>query len=143
MRIVQWCTKAYVCPWEERYGRVVGAEAGGGLGVGYLVMIGGTMMSMGMGAQMPNHHLELSIMSSVTHTLVTKAMVSITIYTSPGTLVAHVPVAEMRGVTNGPSDTHFGNNVFMKNGSYRVAVLVNSTPATFKITLGGSTMAKM
>lgn len=106
------------------------------------VMLRGTMAmgGMGMGGPMPNHHLELHVLMRSTKAVVTDAMVAITIETTAGKVLTHVPIAVMRGVTAGPSDTHYGNNVSLKDGTYVVAVQVEHTSATFKVTLGMSSM---
>ena len=49
-----------------------------------------------------------------------------------------VAVAVMRGVGQGASDTHYGNNVNMPVGNvYTVAVKLNSETATFNFTRTG------
>jgi len=103
------------------------------------VMLSGTMVMGGMGGMSgptPNHHLELHIYNRTTGTVVTKAVVAITIRTASGKLLERLPIAEMRGVTSGVSDTHFGNNVALQSGTYRVDVQVESARASFKVTLG-------
>jgi hypothetical protein len=107
------------------------------------IMISGTMvMGMGMGP-MPNHHLELHVFSRQTGAVVTKAMVAITIYTAKGKLVEKVPIAVMRGIKSGASDTHFGNNVALKDGKYMVKAQVEHTTATFMVTVGAGSMGGM
>ncbi len=45
-----------------------------------------------------------------------------------------VPVVEMQVAGKGPQSTHYGNNVFMRAGTYRVAVSINgSVPAVFTV----------
>lgn len=102
------------------------------------VMLGGTMAMGGMGGPMPNHHLELHVYNRATGTVVASAMVAITIRTAAGKLLERPPIAEMRGVTSGVSDTHFGNNVALKDGHYRVDVQVDSARASFMVTLGAA-----
>jgi hypothetical protein len=40
-----------------------------------------------------------------------------------------VPV-EMEAAGKGPQSTHYGNNVFMRAGAYRVTVSINGTART-------------
>jgi hypothetical protein len=107
------------------------------------VMFTGTMVMggmNGMGGPMPNHHLELHVFNRSSGRVVTKAMVSITITTPGGIILTHVPIATMQDVVQGPSDFHFGNNVALKNGQYHVLTQVQTTKATFAVTIGGSSM---
>jgi hypothetical protein len=41
-----------------------------------------------------------------------------------------VPVVEMQAAGKGPQSTHYGNNVFMRAGAYRVAVSIDGTAST-------------
>jgi len=43
----------------------------------------------------------------------------------------------MYGVREGLADTHFGNNVALGSGQYRVMVRVERATATFTFALGG------
>lgn len=53
------------------------------------------------------------------------------------------PVARMHVKGEGPTTTHYGNNVHLAPGSYEVAVTVNtSPPAMFHFTLPVTAMAK-
>jgi hypothetical protein len=107
------------------------------------VMLRGTMVmgGMGMGGSMPNHHLELHVYMRSTHAVVTNAMVAITIETPSGKVITRVPIAVMRGVDMGASDIHYGNNVALKDGKYKVAVQVEHTNATFMVTIGHTSMS--
>ena len=44
-----------------------------------------------------------------------------------------VPVVVMEAMGKGPGSTHYGNNVTMPPGAYRVDVTVNGTKASFSI----------
>jgi hypothetical protein len=109
------------------------------------VMISGSMAMQGMGMHGPmvNHHLELHVYQKATGKVVNNAMVSISVYSAKGMLVEKVPIVTMQGIKEGPQDFHYGNNVYLKNGSYSVHVQVNMTKATFMITLGSSSAMSM
>jgi hypothetical protein len=107
------------------------------------VMISGSMVmgGMGMNSPMPNHHLELHVYRKSTGKVVTNAMVSIAVYSAKGKLLDKVPIAVMQGVKAGIQDRHYGNNVYLKDGTYSVHVQVGMTKATFMITIGSSGMS--
>jgi hypothetical protein len=110
------------------------------------VMVSGTMVMggsggmAGMSGPMPNHHLEVHVLQRATGKTVTKAVVGITIRTSAGKLLEHLPIAVMYGIAQGPRDTHFGNNVALKNGNYQIQVQVNQAKTIFMVMLGGASM---
>jgi len=68
---------------------------------------------------------------------VSNPMVSITYQaTSPMMMrPVQVPVAVMVGVSMNMSDIHYGNNVSMPAGTYRVSVHVNTAYATYTVRL--------
>lgn len=101
------------------------------------VMVGGSMAMGGMGGPMPNHHLELHVLLRATGKVVTRARVTIAVFNGKGTLIEHLPIAVMYGVREGVGDTHFGNNVALGSGHYRVVVSVERTTASFTFALGG------
>jgi hypothetical protein len=47
--------------------------------------------------------------------------------------VSQVPVTEMRVIGQGPSTTHYGNNVSLNPGTYEVTIQANGTTAKFTI----------
>jgi hypothetical protein len=104
------------------------------------VMVGGSMEMGGMGAAMPNHHLEVHVYSRSTGKTLSNAMVAISIATPAGKVLLHVPVAMMYGIKEGMADFHYGNNVALKPGHYHVLVQVDKTSAVFDVTLGQSQM---
>jgi hypothetical protein len=105
------------------------------------VMLSGSMAMGGMAGPMPNHHLELHVYLKTTGNVVSHAMVSIAIYAASGMLVEKVPISVMEGIKGGPRDLHYGNNVYLKDGSYSVHVQVGMTKATFRITVGSNAMS--
>ncbi|HVA91836.1 MAG TPA: hypothetical protein VNL71_18575, partial [Chloroflexota bacterium] len=106
-----------------------------------VMVMGGSGGMGGMSGPMPNHHLEVHVLQRSTGKTITKAMVSITILTSAGKLVERLPIAVMYGIAAGPKDTHFGNNVALKNGKYKIVVQVNQAKTMFMVTLGAAPMS--
>jgi hypothetical protein len=109
------------------------------------VMVSGTMVMGGMGraGAMPNHHLELHVYSAATGKTITHAVVSLTITTAAGKVIARVPIAQMYGVKEGTKDWHYGNNVLLKPGHYHVTAGVEMTTAAFDVMLGSTAMSGM
>jgi hypothetical protein len=107
------------------------------------VMLRGTMVmgGMGMNGAMPNHHLEVHVYNRATTAVVANAMVAITVETPAGKVLVHLPIAVMRGVTSGPSDIHYGNNIALKDGKYKVGVQVEHTTGVFMLTVGKAPMS--
>jgi hypothetical protein len=87
--------------------------------------------------------LELHVHSAATGKTITHAMVSLTITTAAGKVIARVPIAQMYGVKEGTKDWHYGNNVALKPGHYHVAAGVEQTTATFEVMLGSTAMSGM
>jgi len=92
----------------------------------------------GMGASGPilNHHLELHIYNVASGKVVDNAKPTITVTSASGKLVSKVPIAVMIGVNAPASDLHYGNNVALKDGKYRVLVTVGMAKATFAVVVG-------
>ncbi len=104
------------------------------------IMLRGAMMMGGMGMGMPNHHLEIHVMRRGTMRVVSDAMVAISyepvarmgeMALRPTTL----PIAVMRGIGMGMMDIHYGNNVYMPRGAYRIMARVNKAYATYTVRL--------
>jgi hypothetical protein len=96
------------------------------------VMVSGGSMSMGS-----QRHLEVHITSRATGKVVTNAVPTITVVdpAAMNAMAQKVGVAEMRGVSKGASDIHYGNNVTMKGGHlYSVTVALHGEHATVKVT---------
>ena len=100
------------------------------------IMLRGVMMG-GMGMGMPNRHLEVHVLDRRTMRPVSNPMVSITYQaTSPMMMrPVQVPVAVMVGLSMDMSDIHYGNNVYMPAGTYRVSVHANQAYATYTVRL--------
>jgi len=102
------------------------------------IMLRGTMMGgMGMGMDMLNHHLEVHVLDHRTMRPASNPVVSITYQaTSPMMMrPVQVPIAVMVGLNMDMSDIHYGNNVSMPGGAYRVSVHVNQASATYTVRL--------
>ncbi len=87
----------------------------------------------------PNHHLVVHIFDAktgkvVADATVTMSFVSLDAKGSPTGTPAEVPVVVMQAVGKGPPSTHYGNNVTMPPGRYRVAISINDHKATFTVT---------
>ena len=100
-------------------------------------MMGGMNMGMGMGMDMPNRHLEVHVLDRRTLRPASNPTVSI-IYQALSPMMmrpVNVPVAVMVGLNMDMADIHYGNNVFMHGGTYRVSVHVNMAYATYTVRL--------
>jgi hypothetical protein len=105
------------------------------------VMVGGKMlMAMGgMSMDMEDtRHLEVHVYALDSGTVVTNATVAIAVTDTGSKKVEKVPVAKMYGIKEGPSDTHYGNNVSLPSGSYGIAVTVNGEKAEFAVAIPAS-----
>jgi len=102
------------------------------------IMLRGAMMGgMGMGMDMPNRDLEVHVLDRRTMRPVSNPMVSITYQPLSPVMMrpVQVPVAVMVGLRMDVSDIHYGNNVSMSGGTYRVSVHVNQAYATYTVRL--------
>ena len=110
------------------------------------IMVGGKMVG-GMGAMhgktmngaskpAPSvHHLELHVRSKTTGKAVRNAKVSISLTGPSLKQPIHVPIAVMYGIAEGTSDWHYGNNVMLAPGKYKVLVSANGERARFDLTV--------
>ncbi len=101
------------------------------------IMLRGSMMMGGMGMAMLNRHLEVHVLDRRTMRPASNPLVSIT-YQALSPLMrrpVQVPVAVMVGLSMDMSDIHYGNNVSMAGGTYRVSVHVNRASATYTVRL--------
>ena len=97
---------------------------------------GGATPVMLDAASHPNHHLVVHVFDKKTGQAATDATVtmSFTSLDRKGNYVGapiEVPVVVMQAIGKGPSSTHYGNNVTMPAGRYRVTVTVNGLTAVF------------
>ncbi len=100
---------------------------------------GGAAPVMPDAASHPNHHLVVQVVKRKTDEVVTNATVTmkfgpINDKGRPAGAQVEVPVVVMQVIGKGPSSTHYGNNVTMPAGRYRVIVTVGAEPAVFNIT---------
>jgi hypothetical protein len=106
------------------------------------LMVAGRMMDPGttgssgggmMSANTSNtRHVEVAICDLATGSTVTGADVTMMVATNGATPTA-MPVAEMRGLDEPATQTHYGNNVPMTTGTSTVAFTVNGQTGTFTI----------
>jgi hypothetical protein len=83
-------------------------------------------------------HLELRLVSKATGKPVQRAKISITVTNTDTNHHQAVPIAVMYGVQEGEADWHYGNNVMLPAGAYRVDVAANGEIAAFNISIPGS-----
>ncbi|MEJ2080641.1 MAG: hypothetical protein P8Y94_00360 [Acidobacteriota bacterium] len=88
----------------------------------------------------PNHHLIVHVFDKSTGKAVTDANVKMSFQRlgpagEPIGMPTEVPVVEMQVIGKGPATTHYGNNVIMPSGTYRVNITANGESATFKVSL--------
>lgn len=104
-----------------------------------MVVIGGAAPRNLNAVPRPNHHLIVHVYTASTGKAVQHARVAMTYQELTETGLSArtvVPVVEMRMAGGGPDTTHYGNNVLMPKGSYRVTVRVNSVgPTSFDVSL--------
>ena len=106
---------------------------------GMLVM-GGAAPEQPGAAVDPNHHLIVHVFNRKTGQALTDARVTLkyqwvdTMGDALGT-VKNVPVVVMQAIGHGAQSTHYGNNVSLLPGTYRVMVDVNGHQTTFTVTV--------
>ena len=96
----------------------------------------------------PNHHLVVHVFDGKSHRVITDAAVTMSFVSLDGKGSASeapvvVPVVVMQMIGKGPASTHYGNNVTMPAGRYRVIVTVNGKTATFAATATDAPSAPM
>jgi hypothetical protein len=101
---------------------------------------GGATPVMLDAASHPNHHLVVHLFDKKTRQAVTDATVtmhfaSLDRKSNLGGAPIEVPVVVMQAIGKGPSSTHYGNNVTMPAGRYKVTVSVNGQTAVFDVTV--------
>ena len=96
-----------------------------------------------------NHHLEVAIADKTTGAVISNTLPAITIrnQTTGASRDLTAPAA-MYDVTKGPTDLHYGNNVYLPDGTYTIIVTVTGDTVAFRdvAVSGGSaapTMAPM
>jgi len=107
---------------------------------GMMVVKGGAAPVEAGAASHPNHHLVVHVYDRASGKAATNADVTIAYVPldkdgrAAGPQMA-VPVVVMEAMGKGPGSTHYGNNVTMSPGAYRVDVTVNGAKASFSIKL--------
>ena len=107
------------------------------------VMVGGVMgakmnmsMGMSMGMDMPDaRHLEVHVYPPGKDAAVTNAKVKIVVTDLATKKAQQIAAAKMYGIKEGPSDTHYGNNVDLPPGNYGVEITVNGEKADFTVAI--------
>lgn len=103
------------------------------------VMVDGDMSMAGMSMAVGDErHLEVHVYTLDKGDVVTDAKVAITVTGPSSKTTEEVPVVKMYGVVEGPSDTHYGNNVSLPPGTYSIAVTVNGESAEFTVSVPAS-----
>ena len=86
----------------------------------------------------PNNHLVVHVFDRKTGQAITDAEVGLSFEAlgrgnKPAGTSAEVPVVIMQAIGMGPKSTHYGNNVVMPPGSYRVTAMVNDQKTVFQV----------
>ena len=104
-------------------------------------MPGMTMPSMTMTdqGQQVNNHLEIALFDKTSGAVVTDQMPMITVKNDTTGVSRNLDsVMAMYNVQVGKSDMHFGNNVYLPDGTYTVTATVNGETATFSNVVVGA-----
>jgi hypothetical protein len=96
----------------------------------------------------PNHHLVVHVYDKRTGQAFADAVVTMNFVPldrrgSPEGAAVEVPVVVMQAIGKGPASTHYGNNVTMPAGRYRVTVTVNGKKAVFTATVSDTPTTPM
>jgi len=86
-----------------------------------------------------NHHLEVRITRNDTWTIVGDVSPTIRVRNKATGVSRDLPqVMAMYGVQTGPTDIHYGQNVYLPDGMYQVMVMIGSDTASFRdVTVAG------
>ena len=108
---------------------------------------GGAMPVMLDAASHPNHHLVVHVFDKKTHQAITDATVTMSFASvdrkgNPAGERTEVPVVVMQAIGKGPASTHYGNNVTMPPGRYKVTVAVNGQTAVLGATVSNAPSTK-
>lgn len=100
------------------------------------IMVGGKMVMMKhVPAGKSLYHMELHVRSKATGKPVEGAKVKISITSPSLKKPIAVPIAVMYGIKEGVSDWHYGNNIALAPGNYKVRVDANSERAIFDLAI--------
>lgn len=91
----------------------------------------------------PNHHLVIHVFEAKSDKVILNAEVKMWFQLldkkgKPSGSMTEVPVVVMQVIGKGPESTHYGNNVVMPAGSYRVIIMVNKKEVHFDVILTDS-----
>ncbi|MGH6957420.1 MAG: hypothetical protein ACREEW_12220 [Caulobacteraceae bacterium] len=105
-----------------------------------MLIVGGAAPIQPDAPSHPNHHLIVHVFNSATgkaetHARVRLAVQRMTAAHRPSGPPKTVPVVEMQVIGKGPASTHYGNNVDLRPGVYRVTAEADGRTASFAITL--------
>ena len=89
------------------------------------------------------HVFDKETRQAVTDATVTMSFASLGRKGNPPGTPIEVPVVVMQAIGKGPSSTHYGNNVTMPAGRYKVTVTVNSQMAVFDVTVSDAPSTPM
>ncbi len=96
-----------------------------------MVIVGGAAPVQPDDASQPNHHLVVHLYDRTTGKAVSGGHVTMTYVPASASSAAmsgptvKVPIVEMQVIGKGPESTHYGNNVTLAPGTYRVTVTAN------------------
>jgi hypothetical protein len=85
-----------------------------------------------------NAHVEVHAYHKSNGKVVSNAAVTIVLVakgTHGSPMTVSVPIMKMEGMNAGPSDLHYGNNIYIAAGKYTVKVAVNGVKANFAVTI--------
>jgi LPXTG-motif cell wall-anchored protein len=102
-------------------------------GEAMVAMMGMTVPATSMTdqGQPVNHHLELHVYNKTSGAVVSDQMPTITIADSAGKSRTLSSMALMYDVAIGQSDLHFGNNVYLPDGTYTITAQIGTGKAVF------------
>lgn len=90
------------------------------------------VMTMTDQGQPVNRHLEVHLFNKTTGAVLESPIPTMTITDAMGKSRKLASVTAMYGAKEGTSDWHFGNNVYLPDGTYTISVQVGNEQATFK-----------
>lgn len=95
------------------------------------VMVGNSM-NMSTDPKNANAHLEVAIADKASGKLITNLMPTIVVTDASGKASKLEMLMTMYDVKTGPTDTHFGQNIFLARGQHSVRVTVKGETVVFK-----------
>jgi len=113
-------------------------QVAAGEGKSGMLILGGAEPVQPDAASHPDHHLVVHVFQKTNDKAITNAKVRLTVQAldskgHPTGKVRKVPVVRMQIIGKGAATTHYGNNVSLSPGDYRVEAIANGHPASFTI----------